>query len=233
MTAPFSARVVARARLHAHDGSPLIGTHAGPDWFHSRLALIRADATELTLIDPTTGDFGRVPLSPPAVNLELGACFTIERTGRPLLVAFGRTFVLTLRFAAPRTPQMRIVPWAPREVRAVARLARGVVRLFGSTTSCDLPLEPLLAELDDADALTLEPSSPVSYDLGNDVFAGASACGDEVFFLAGERLGVVDPTRWATLEGLHPPALGLAIEPTNRRRAYVVTATELLTIDIG
>ncbi len=233
MTSAFSARIVARARLHGLDGSRFQGTHAGPAWFHSRLAFLRSDGAELSLIDPTTGDFGRVPLSPPAANLALGACFTIERGGRPFLVAFGAAYVLTLRFTAPRTPQMRIVPWNPREVRAAARLASGVVRLFGSTSTCDLALEPLLAELDDADALTLEPSPLVSYDLGKDAFAGAGACGDDVFCVAGERVGVLDPARWATLEGMGAPALGLAIEPTNRRRGYVVTATELLTIDIA
>lgn len=232
-SARFSARIVARAPLLGLDGSPFLGPHAGPAWFHNRLAVIRSDATELCLIDPTTGDFGRVPLSPPAAKLELGACFTIERSGRPLLVAFGATYVLTLCFPAPRTPQMRIVPWTPRDVRAAARLSSGVVRLFGNTTSCDFALDSLLSQLDGADALTLSPSSVVSYDLGNDVFAGASACGDEVFFLAGERLGVVDPTRWATLENLRSPALGLAIEPTNRRRGYVLTSEELLTIDLA
>jgi hypothetical protein len=235
MTPRFSARIAARAQLLGLDGSPFRGPHAGPAWFHSRLALIRSDATELTLIDPTTGDFGRVPLSPPAANLGLGACFTIERGGRPFLVAFGPHYVLTLRFTAPRVPQIRIVPWPSREARGVARLA-SAVRLFGKNTSCDFALEPLLAELDDADALRLEPTSVLSFDLGGDHFAGATACGDKVFCLAGERLGVLEPRsepRWASLEGLGLPVLGLVIEPTNERRAYALTSEELLTIDLA
>ncbi|MEO6420073.1 MAG: hypothetical protein ABIP39_11725 [Polyangiaceae bacterium] len=215
------------------DGASFLAAHVGPAWFHGRLAILRADATELALVDPTTGDVGRVPLSPPASNLELGGCFTIEREGRPFLVAFGAHYVFTLRFTAPRMPQMRIVPWSPREVRAVTRSSGGVVRLFGEASTCDLALEPLLAELDDADAVTTRPTAMATYELGEDAFLGASACGDEVFFLAGQRLGVLDPTRFATLEDLRLPALGLAIEPTNRRRAYVLTSEELLTIDLA
>ncbi len=236
MTAPFSARIVARARLLGLDGSPLRGPHAGPAWFHSRLAVLRSDATALDLIDPTTGDFAHVPLSPPAGNLDLGACFTTERAGRPFLVAFGPAYVLTLRFIAPRAPQIRIVPWRSREVRAVVCLANRTVRLFGSTTTCDVALEPLLAELDDADVVTALPHALTTYDLANDTFAGASACADEVFCLAGESVGILAPgeaPRWSMIEGLTTAPLGLALEPMHRRRGYVITSEELLTLEFA
>ena len=235
MTSSFSARLVARARLLGLDGSSLRGPHAGPAWFHSRLAVLRSDATALVLIDPTTGDFGQVPLSPPIANLDLGACFTMERAGRPFLVAFGPAYLFTLRFVAPRQPEIRIVPWSPRDARAAVRLS-SAVRLFGSTTSCDLALEPLLAELDDADAITSLPTAQTTYDLGTDAFAGAGACADEVFCVAGKRVGILTPgeaPRWAFIEGLTAPPLGLALEPTNRRRGYIITSEELLTIHFG
>lgn len=236
MNSPFSVRIVARAPVLGLDGSPFRGPHVGPAWFHSRLAVLRSDASALVLIDPTTGDFGHVSLSPPTTNLDLGACFTMERGGRPFLVAFGLAYVLTLRFVAPREPQMRIVPWSRGEVRAAARLPNGRVRLFGSASSFDLALEPLLAELDDADSVTVSPSSLTTYDLGKDAFSGASAFGDEVFCLAGERVGIFVPgeePRWAFVEGISGPTVGLALEPTNRRRGYIITSEELLTIDVA
>ena len=236
MTSSFSARLVARARLLGLDGSPLRGPHAGPAWFHSRLAVLRSDATALVLIDPTTGDFGQVALTPPTTNLDLGACFTMERGGRPFLVAFGPAYVFTLRFVAPRQTEIRIVPWSPRDARAAVRLSNGTVRLFGSTTSCDLSLAPLLAELDDADAITTVPTALTRYTLGTDAFVGASAWGDEVFCVAGERVGIFTPgeaPRWALIEGLKAAPLGLALDPTNRRRGYIITSEELLTIDFA